>query len=84
MGCSSARKAIRGIVGRHDVIQHVNEVATMHMGPEYILVNLSVDFKSEASSDDVESVVKALDGELKAALPRVKRVFVEAEARRGG
>ncbi len=77
-------EAIREIVGRHDVIQHVNEVATMHMGPEYILVNLSVDFKSEASSDDVESVVKALDGELKAALPRVKRVFVEAEARRGG
>ncbi len=77
-------EAIREIVGRHEVIQHVNEVATMHMGPEYILVNLSVDFKSEASSDDVESVVKALDGELKAALPRVKRVFVEAEARRGG
>ncbi len=77
-------EAIREIVGRHDVIQHVNEVATMHMGPEYILVNLSVDFKSEASSDDVESVVKALDGELKAALPRVKRIFVEAEARRGG
>ncbi len=77
-------EAIRKIVGRHEVIQHVNEVATMHMGPEYILVNLSVDFKSEASSDDVESVVKALDGELKAALPRVKRVFVEAEARRGG
>ena len=76
-------EAIRQIVGRHDVIQHVNEVATMHMGPEYILVNLSVDFRSEASSDDVESVVRALDEELKAALPRVKRVFVEAEARRG-
>ena len=54
----------------------------MHMGPEYILVNISVDFRSEASSDDVESVVQALDSELKAALPRVKRVFVEAEARR--
>ena len=77
-------EAIRQIVRRHHIIQHVNEVATMHMGPEYILVNLSVDFRSEASSDDVESVVRALDGELKAALPRVKRVFVEAEARRGG
>jgi cation diffusion facilitator family transporter len=76
-------EAIREIVGRYDVIQHVNEVATMHMGPDYILVNLSVDFRSEASSDDVESVVRQLDRELKAALPRVKRVFVEAEARRG-
>ena len=75
---------IREIVGRYDVIDHVNEVATMHMGPEYILVNLSVDFKSEASSDDVESTVRALDGDLKEALPRVKRVFIEAEARRPG
>ena len=40
-------------------ITHVNEIATMHMGPEYILVNLSVDFASETSSDDVESVVRA-------------------------
>jgi cation diffusion facilitator family transporter len=75
---------IREITGRHDSITHVNEIATMHMGPEYILVNLSVDFASEASSDDVESVVRELDRELKAALPRVKRVFIEAQARRPG
>jgi divalent metal cation (Fe/Co/Zn/Cd) transporter len=73
---------IREIVGRHDAITHVNEIATMHMGPEYILVNLSVDFASDTSSDDVESVVGQLDRELKTALPRVKKVFVEAEARR--
>jgi cation diffusion facilitator family transporter len=73
---------IRGIVDRQDSITHVNEIATMHMGPDYILVNLSVDFDSEASSDDVESVVGQLDRELKAALPRVKRVFIEAESRR--
>jgi cation diffusion facilitator family transporter len=73
---------IREIVGRQDSITHVNELATMHMGPDYILVNLSVDFASDASADDVEAVVGQLDRELKEALPRVKRVFVEAEARR--
>jgi cation diffusion facilitator family transporter len=73
---------IREIVGRQSSITHVNELATMHMGPEYILVNLSVDFASDASADDVEGVVGQLDRELKEALPRVKRVFVEAEARR--
>ena len=73
---------IREIVGRQDSITHVNELATMHMGPDYILVNLSVDFSSDASADDVEAVVGQLDRELKEALPRVKRVFIEAEARR--
>jgi len=74
--------AIREIVGRYSVIEHVNEVATMHIGPEYLLVNLSVDFSSTASADDVEAVVRQLDRELKSTLPRVKRVFIEAEARR--
>ena len=73
---------IREIVARQESVTHVNELATMHMGPDYILVNLSVDFSSDASADDVESVVGQLDRELKEALPRVKRVFVEAEARR--
>ena len=73
---------IREIVGRYDSIRHVNELATMHMGPDYILVNLSVDFSSDASADDVESMVAQLDRELKEALPRVKRVFIEAEAHR--
>ncbi len=75
---------IREIVGRYDSVEHINEIATMHVGPDYILVNLSVDFASEASSDDVESVVRRLDQELKGTLPRVKRVFIEAEARRPG
>jgi cation diffusion facilitator family transporter len=75
-------ETIRQIVGRHAEIDHVNEVATMHVGPEYLLVNLSVDFSSTALADDVESVVRQIDQELKAALPRVKRVFIEAESRR--
>jgi cation diffusion facilitator family transporter len=73
---------IREIVARCDWITHVNEVATMHMGPEYILVNLSVDFSSTATADDVESVVRQLDRELKETLPNIKKVFIEAEARR--
>jgi divalent metal cation (Fe/Co/Zn/Cd) transporter len=75
-------EVIRGVVARFDTIKHVNEIATIHMGPEYILVNLSVDFSSNVSADDVESVVGQLDRALKEALPNVKRVFIEAEARR--
>ena len=77
-------EGIREILGRCDSIVHVNEIATMHIGPEYILVNLSVDFRGDASSDDVESVVARLDREIKSTIPRVKRVFIEAEAMRPG
>ena len=52
------------------------------VGPEYILVNLSVEFADEAAADDIETAIAHLDAAIKREYPRVKRVFVEAEARR--
>lgn len=65
-------------------IEHVNKIFTMHMGPEYILVNLSVDFEDSTTADEIETVVAALDRQLKYKLPAVKRIFVEAEPRKPG
>lgn len=74
-------KRIRELVENEPEVRHVNEILTMHMGPEFILVNLSVDFADTARADQVEAVIAKLDRGLKESLPRVKRVFVEAEAR---
>jgi divalent metal cation (Fe/Co/Zn/Cd) transporter len=52
------------------------------MGPEYILVNLSVDFVDNATTEQIEDVIDALDKKLKGRVPNVKRVFVEAESRK--
>jgi cation diffusion facilitator family transporter len=67
-------------IARPDIL-HVNKVFTLHMGPDYILVNLSVDFVDTVTADQIEKIVAELDRQLKAKLPRVKRVFVEAEPR---
>jgi hypothetical protein len=45
-------------------------------------VNLSVDFQDGVTSEVVEECVAQLDVRIKAKHPFVKRVFVEAEARR--
>ncbi len=74
-------KAIQEMVDEIDPIEKTNEVLTMHMGPDYILVNVSADFAPEASSDDVEASIAELDKRIKARFPRVKRIFVEAESR---
>lgn len=73
---------IRDITASRPEVEHINEVLTMHMGPEFILVNLSVDFADEATGQQIESAVADIDRELKERLPRVKRVFIEAEAYR--
>jgi cation diffusion facilitator family transporter len=70
---------IKRIALSYAPINHVNEVLTLHMGPEFILVNASVDFDDEISADELEKVIATLTAELKEAHPNIKRVFVEAE-----
>jgi cation diffusion facilitator family transporter len=75
-------QSIRDMARQLPGVEHVNEVLTMHMGPSFILVNLSVDFRDGVTSEEVERGVAILDKDIKAKHPLVKRVFVEAEARR--
>ncbi len=75
---------IRRILAASPAIGHVNEVLTMHMGPEFVLVNVSVDFRDDLEAGAMERTIQALDRKIRSAFPRVRRVFVEAEARRFG
>lgn len=72
-------QGIRDIAGSCREIKQVNEVLTMHMGPDFILVNISVDFEDPILATDVEVTVAGLDRAIKQAFPQVKRVFVEVE-----
>jgi len=73
---------IRTIVQGFREVNHVNEVLTMHMGPDFILLNLSIDFPDDLPASDLELVIAKLDRQIKQAYPNVQRVFIEAEARR--
>jgi cation diffusion facilitator family transporter len=75
-------ESIRTVLRENEQIETVNEVATLHMGPEFILVTISVDVAADLSSDDIESSVTQLTQRIKAIDPAVKRVFIEAEHRR--
>lgn len=72
---------IKKIAISNSKIQHVNEVLTMHMGPDYILLNLSATFVDSAKADDIEKVIEQLSKKIKAQFPSVKRIFIEAEAK---
>lgn len=71
--------AIEDIVEESAIVDSVNEILTMHMGPEFILVTMSVDFSDAASVDQVELQIASLDLEIKKRFPKVQRVFIEAE-----
>lgn len=75
-------EGIREIIGCYDGVEHINEVLTMHMGPNFILVNISIDFRDDIPAGDLETIISRLDQHIKHTYPNIKRVFVEAEARR--
>ena len=72
---------IRDLLGAQSDIKTVNEVATLHMGPDFVLAAISVDFADDMSADDLENRVTELTGLIKQIDPSVRRVFIEAERR---
>lgn len=76
-------KAIREMILLHPGVRCVNEILTIHMGPEFILVNVSIDFENNLSAGEMERVIAAMDNEIKRSYHQIKRVFVEAEKRGG-
>ena len=71
---------IKGLADEYDEVDHINEVLTMHMGPDYILVNLSIDFDDSVKAGKMEHIIAEMDNRIKQRWPTVKRIFVEAEA----
>jgi cation diffusion facilitator family transporter len=87
IGESASHEVVQGIrdltTALHGV-EEVNEVLTLHMGPDFVLVNLSVDFDDALDATAIEGAVETLTRSLRTNYPEVKRVFVEAEARGSG
>ncbi len=70
---------IRNLAAQMPGVEKVNEVLTLHMGPEYILVNVSLDFADDCTAEHIEDGIAQLTRTIKTEWPLIKKVFVEAE-----
>ena len=70
---------IKQIINESQGIKHVNEVLTLHLGPEDILLNVSLDFEDDLSSGEVEEAISILESRIKQMFPEIRRVFIEAQ-----
>ena len=73
-------KGIRRLAERLSIVEHVNEVLTLHMGPQFVLVTLSLDFDDHATLEQLEKEIENLDKRIRESYPEVKKIFVEAES----
>jgi divalent metal cation (Fe/Co/Zn/Cd) transporter len=76
-------KGLDEIIARQPGILRVNEMLTMHLSPQDVLLNLSIDFRDHLTSQEVEGEVSQMELEIKEAYPEIRRVFIEAQSWRG-
>jgi cation diffusion facilitator family transporter len=74
------RRGIEAIIKEQPGIERINEQRSMHLGPEDVLLNLSLDFASGLSADQLEAAIAAIERQIKSRYPQVKRVFIEAQS----
>jgi cation diffusion facilitator family transporter len=76
---AQVRDAMKKLLNADAKIKDVNEATTLHMGPDFIVAMISVDFVTALSADQLEDAVTQLNKDVKAIDVRIRRVFIEAE-----
>jgi len=71
---------VKEIIESRDEILGLNELLTMHLGPEDILLNVSLDFIDGLTAGIVEATVSDIERQVKQSYPEIKRVFVEVQS----
>lgn len=73
-------QGIKDLANEVEIIESIQEILTMHVGPDFILVNINADFKDAANALEIERAIAMLDKNIKQKYPEIKRVFIEAES----
>jgi cation diffusion facilitator family transporter len=65
----------RGTAG----VEEVTEMLTYHLGPDTVLMALKVRFAPHTPVEDIERITDDLEARVRAQLPMMKKIFVEAD-----
>lgn len=75
------QQVIRDILAGYGDVEHINELLTIHFGPADVLVTISLDIKNSVSTGEWEKQVSAIENDIKLAIPKVQKIFIESQAR---
>ena len=72
-------QGIQAIIDKEAGVRKVNEILTLHMGPEFLLANISIEFANGQKTGELEKLISSISRQIRSQYPLVKRVFIEAE-----
>src|SRR6478735_3224773 len=75
------QEAIRSIAEEASGVCKVNELITVHLGPQQVVVMLSLDFDDALALSDVEAATEGIEVQVRERFSEVFRLFVRAQSR---
>jgi cation diffusion facilitator family transporter len=61
-------------------VERVTQLLTMHLGPDVILLAMKVAFDPSLRVVDVEDVTNRIEEKIRAELPEMRKIFIEADS----
>jgi cation diffusion facilitator family transporter len=80
---AEAVRRVRELAEADPDVVRVWRPLTMHFGPDQVLLNLDIEFRSNLSAAEVTAAVDRLEASIRGERPEIKRIFIEAESLRG-
>lgn len=74
------REILQSEIGPAGPLRAVNEIRTMHLGPEDVLVAASVDAADGVPAEDVEALTAQFERAIKKRFPEVRRLYIETQS----
>jgi cation diffusion facilitator family transporter len=71
---------IRRILSSAPAVNRVNELRTMHLAPNDVLLAVSIDFHDHLKVSVVEDEISRIEREIKSRFPEIKRLFIEVQS----
>ena len=78
------RARVLSIVERVPGVDRVTQILTMHLGPDVVILALKIAFRPDMRVAEVEDTINALEAKLRAAMPEMRKIFVEPDSQGDG
>lgn len=75
---------IRRIAEAEPLVVRAHQPLTMHVGPDNVLLNLELEFRSDSTTDEVAQTISRLEAQIRERHADMKRIFIEADAFKHG
>jgi divalent metal cation (Fe/Co/Zn/Cd) transporter len=73
-------RSIRNIAAKHDGVEQVNDLVTVHLAPDQVVAALSLEFKDPLTTPEIENAVVTIERRIREAHPEVVSVFVKPQS----